>query len=72
LIHGGGFIIGSGDAAWYGPDYIVQKDVVLVTLNYRLGVLGTSFIILMGICMLLAFIVLSKSFLRGYEHTLDL
>ena len=39
-IHGGGFIIGSGDAAWYGPDYIVQKDVVLVTLNYRLGVLG--------------------------------
>ncbi|KAG5347377.1 SASB hydrolase, partial [Acromyrmex charruanus] len=40
-IHGGGFIIGSGDAAWYGPDYIVQKDVVLVILNYRLGVLGT-------------------------------
>ncbi|KYN16377.1 PREDICTED: juvenile hormone esterase-like [Trachymyrmex cornetzi] len=39
-IYGGGFIIGSGDAAWYGPDYIVEKDVVLVTLNYRLGVLG--------------------------------
>ncbi|XP_070160420.1 juvenile hormone esterase-like isoform X2 [Polyergus mexicanus] len=39
-IHGGGFSIGSGDAFIYGPDYIVRKDVVLVTLNYRLGVLG--------------------------------
>ncbi|KAL6257876.1 hypothetical protein P5V15_011474 [Pogonomyrmex californicus] len=39
-IHGGAFSMGSGDATFYGPDYIVQKDVVLVTLNYRLGVLG--------------------------------
>ncbi|KAG5317107.1 ESTE Esterase, partial [Acromyrmex heyeri] len=39
-IHGGAFCQGSGDAVMYGPDYIVQKDVVLVTLNYRLGVLG--------------------------------
>ncbi|GAB1863194.1 Carboxylesterase 3 [Camponotus japonicus] len=39
-IHGGAFNIGSGDASVYGPDYIVRKDVVLVTLNYRLGVLG--------------------------------
>ncbi|KMQ92339.1 esterase e4 [Lasius niger] len=39
-IHGGGFFLGSGDASFYGPDYIVRKDVVLVTLNYRLGVLG--------------------------------
>lgn len=39
-IHGGGFFMGSGDAYLYGPDHIVQKDVVLVTLNYRLGVLG--------------------------------
>ncbi|EGI71137.1 Fatty acyl-CoA hydrolase precursor, medium chain, partial [Acromyrmex echinatior] len=37
-IHGGAFIIDSGDAAWYDPDYVVQKDVV--TLNYKLGVLG--------------------------------
>lgn len=40
-IHGGGFFMGSGNAELYGPDYIVQKDVVLITLNYRLGVLGT-------------------------------
>lgn len=40
-IHGGAFSMGSGDDTLYSPDYIVQKDVVLVTLNYRLGVLGT-------------------------------
>ncbi|KYN36171.1 Carboxylesterase 3 [Trachymyrmex septentrionalis] len=39
-IHGGGFLVGSGDANWFGPDYIVQKDVILITLNYRLSVLG--------------------------------
>ncbi|XP_011705300.1 PREDICTED: juvenile hormone esterase-like [Wasmannia auropunctata] len=39
-VHGGAFYLGSGDALFYGPDYIVRKDVVLVTLNYRLGVLG--------------------------------
>jgi len=43
-IHGGAFYQGSGDAIMYGPDYIVQKDVILVTLNYRLGVLGTLFV----------------------------
>lgn len=39
-IHGGGFFTGSGNVMYFGPDYIVPKDVVLVTLNYRLGVLG--------------------------------
>lgn len=39
-IHGGGFFMGSGNASFYGPDHIIRKDVVLVTLNYRLGVLG--------------------------------
>ncbi|XP_011705444.1 PREDICTED: juvenile hormone esterase-like, partial [Wasmannia auropunctata] len=34
------FFFGSGDKLFYGPDYIVPKNVVLVTLNYRLGVLG--------------------------------
>lgn len=40
-IHGGAFIHGSGDNTIYGPDYLVRKDVVLVTMNYRLGALGT-------------------------------
>lgn len=41
-IHGGGFQMGSGNAEVYGPDFFLNDDVVLVTLNYRLGVLGTS------------------------------
>ncbi|XP_011630104.1 esterase E4-like [Pogonomyrmex barbatus] len=39
-IHGGGFFMGDGNPSIYGPDFIIRKDVVLVTLNYRLGVLG--------------------------------
>lgn len=39
-IHGGGFVSGSGDDDWYGPKYLLKKDVVLVTINYRLEVLG--------------------------------
>jgi len=39
-IHGGGFYMGSGNSNMYGPDYMVSEDVVLVTINYRLGALG--------------------------------
>lgn len=39
-IHGGAFTFGSGNAFLYGPDYLIAEDVVLVTLNYRLGPLG--------------------------------
>lgn len=39
-IHGGGFKFGSGNSNFYGADYLVEKDVVVVTLNYRCGVLG--------------------------------
>ncbi|XP_058799348.1 neuroligin-1-like [Phymastichus coffea] len=39
-IHGGGFVCGSGDESFFGPDYFMSKDVVLVTINYRVGVLG--------------------------------
>lgn len=31
---------GSGDADTYGPEYLFLHDVILVTLNYRLEVLG--------------------------------
>jgi para-nitrobenzyl esterase len=37
-IHGGGLI--SGDASSYLPDRLVAQGVVVVTLDYRLGVLG--------------------------------
>ncbi|KAG7207221.1 hypothetical protein KM043_008897 [Ampulex compressa] len=39
-IHGGAFLYGSGDDTFYGPDYLVEKGVLVVTFNYRLGVLG--------------------------------
>lgn len=33
-------MVGSGGT--YHPDYLLDKDIVLVTINYRLGVLGKS------------------------------
>lgn len=40
FIHGGGFKLGSGNDDDYGPDFLVEQDIVLVTINYRLDVLG--------------------------------
>lgn len=39
-IHGGGFTDGSGDDTIYGPDFMVEADTILVTMNYRLGIFG--------------------------------
>ncbi|XP_075974001.1 juvenile hormone esterase-like [Anticarsia gemmatalis] len=39
-IYGGGFTIGYSGRHVYGPKYLVQHNVVLVTLNYRLGPYG--------------------------------
>jgi para-nitrobenzyl esterase len=40
-IHGGAFIIGSGRWGWYEGTRLVQREqVVLVTINYRLGAFG--------------------------------
>jgi hypothetical protein len=39
-IHGGGFYLGSAND--YPPQYLMDKNVVFVSTNYRLGVLGTS------------------------------
>lgn len=41
-IHGGAFTWGNSGPGLYGPDYFMDKDVVLVTVNYRLGMLGRS------------------------------
>lgn len=38
--HPGGFYIFSGRADHFGPDYLLDHDVVLVTFNYRLGFAG--------------------------------
>ncbi|XP_055692894.1 glutactin-like [Lutzomyia longipalpis] len=37
-IHGGGFI--EGDASQFPPNYLLEKDIVLVVPQYRLGPLG--------------------------------
>ncbi|XP_004927161.1 carboxylic ester hydrolase [Bombyx mori] len=40
-IHGGSFMYGSGNTDFaFGPEFLIQHDVILVTLNYRLEVLG--------------------------------
>jgi len=40
-IHGGAFTMGSGSIPWYnGTAFATNGDVVIVTINYRLGALG--------------------------------
>lgn len=39
-MYGGGFTFGEGSSSTYGPDYLLDSDVILVTGNYRLGPLG--------------------------------
>ncbi|MBX3430000.1 MAG: carboxylesterase family protein [Hyphomonadaceae bacterium] len=39
-IHGGGFIIGSGSLPLYDASALVRRNVIVVSINYRLGRLG--------------------------------
>ncbi|MEN2738950.1 carboxylesterase/lipase family protein [Microbacterium sp. X-17] len=40
-IHGGAFTVGSGAMSWYdGSSFARRHDLVVVTVNYRLGALG--------------------------------
>lgn len=39
-IHGGAYQSGSSTPRIYSPDYLLMADVVVVTINYRLGALG--------------------------------
>lgn len=39
-IHGGSFLMGSAKPEWLGPQILLDKNIVLVTTNYRLGALG--------------------------------
>lgn len=38
FVHGGRYLVGYGD--YYRPEYLIDKDVILVTINYRLHILG--------------------------------
>jgi carboxylesterase type B len=39
-IHGGGFTTGSNSSDIYGPEFLITSNVVIVVINYRLGLLG--------------------------------
>src|SRR5581483_5141159 len=40
-VHGGNFVEGAGSQSWTQPSVLaVRGDVVVVTINYRLGALG--------------------------------
>lgn len=39
-IPGGAFLTGSSNTHLYNPRFLLEKDVILVTTNYRLGILG--------------------------------
>lgn len=39
-IHGGAFVHGSSHSKKFGPEYLIDKDIVLVTFNYRLNIFG--------------------------------
>lgn len=42
-IPGGGFIRGdgNGEKGLYGPKYLLDREIVLVTMNYRVGPFGS-------------------------------
>lgn len=40
FIHGGAFLQGSSSKMLYGPEYLISKEIILVTINYRLNVEG--------------------------------
>ncbi|RZF44129.1 hypothetical protein LSTR_LSTR017366 [Laodelphax striatellus] len=44
FIHGGGFEGGTGNQMLYEPDYLLDRDIVLVTMNYRLGALALKWV----------------------------
>lgn len=39
-IHGGSFLAGSNLKSLHGPEFLVAEDIVVVSINYRLGIFG--------------------------------
>ena len=42
--HGGAFIMGGGSSLFFGPAYLLEQDVVVVTFNFRFGISTALFI----------------------------
>nr|XP_018910757.1 PREDICTED: esterase FE4-like [Bemisia tabaci] len=40
FVHGGRWLVGSSNSHVYGPEFLLAEDIVLVTINFRLGVFG--------------------------------
>ncbi|CAH0557020.1 unnamed protein product [Brassicogethes aeneus] len=40
FIHWGGYVVGYSSTGYLGPEYFMDKNIILVTFNYRLGVMG--------------------------------
>uniref|UniRef100_A0A182SV11 carboxylesterase n=1 Tax=Anopheles maculatus TaxID=74869 RepID=A0A182SV11_9DIPT len=40
FFHGGGWQCGSGTRSFYGPDYLLEHDIIYIGANFRLGPLG--------------------------------
>lgn len=40
FFHGGAFMFGCNNKELYNPEFLLRKDVILVTVNYRLGAFG--------------------------------
>lgn len=39
-IHGGAFIFGSNSKDFFNPEFLLRKDIILISINYRLGAFG--------------------------------
>ncbi|XP_060814384.1 carboxylic ester hydrolase [Bombus pascuorum] len=39
-LHGGGWVCGAGHSDYYHPKFLLDHDVILVAVNYRLGPIG--------------------------------
>jgi carboxylesterase type B len=42
FIHGGGFVDGASES--FQPDLFINNEVILVTINYRIGAFGRWFL----------------------------
>jgi len=40
FIYGGAFMGGSSNTSGYAPDFLLDKEAIVVTFNYRIGPLG--------------------------------
>lgn len=43
-IYGGGFVNGAASFDYFGPHYLMENEVIVVTLNYRVGPFGKQII----------------------------